>query len=68
LALPDDHYVSDVTELTPALAATYATVTSRTVSRDLNAIQASGLVERTNEGVRARTEIMNAFLPLRAVP
>jgi Fic family protein len=54
-------------ELTPRLAAAYAGKTPRTLSRDVNTLVEMGLVERTNGGVRARREVILAFLPLTAV-
>jgi Fic family protein len=50
-------------ELSPRVAAAYATKTEMTRTRDLNALQKMGLVERTKDGWRARREIVLAFLP-----
>ncbi len=54
-----------IVELTPRLAKAYAGKTPKTVQRDLNAIADMGLVERNGRKVRARREIILAFLPLR---
>lgn len=51
--------------LTPLLARAYASKSAKTVSRDLNALVARGLIDRTRARVRARREIILAFLPLR---
>ena len=44
----------------------YRGKTSKTISRDINALESMGLVEkRRGRGVRPRIEIMAAFLPPR---
>lgn len=58
--------VSRVAQLTPQLAAAYARKTERTLQRDLNDIFATGLIERTHGKVRAKREMILAFLPARA--
>lgn len=65
LALPADDFVprAELTELTPALARAYATKKSKTVTRDLNALEEMGLIERDATGIRARREIMLSFMP-----
>ncbi|NLH47410.1 MAG: Fic family protein [Myxococcales bacterium] len=57
--------LSKIPHLTPELAATYATKTRKTVSRDVNTAVELGLLEKTADGVRARTETILAFLPAR---
>ena len=57
--------VGKVTELTPRLAKAYAGKTSKTVQRDLNALVEMGLIARDGRKVRARREVILAFLPLR---
>lgn len=57
--------VHDVTELSPKLAKAYANKTSKTVQRDLNLLVDVGLVVREAKRVRARRELILAFLPLR---
>lgn len=54
---------SRITSLTPALAAAYAGRQSKTVTRDLNAIVATGLVRRVSGGIVARREMMFGFTP-----
>lgn len=58
--------VSSISELTPGLAKAYARLTPKAIQRDLNDIQRTGLVERTHGKVRAKREIILAFLPARA--
>jgi Fic family protein len=55
----------DLTDLTPGLARRYAGTSDRTLSRDLNALLDQGLMERMEDGYRARLEIVLAFLPPR---
>jgi len=57
--------VAKIRELTPRLAKAYAVKTPKTLQRDLGALGKLDLVERTPEGVRAKREIMLAFLPWR---
>lgn len=59
-----------VSDMTPRLAKAYVARTSRTLLRDLKELEQAGLIERTAEGVRAKREIILAFLPWRkqAVP
>lgn len=65
LALPSDEFVprSQLTALTPRLAEAYATKKSKTVTRDLNALEEKELIERGPKGIRARREVMLSFLP-----
>ena len=58
--------VSRLARLNPQLAAAYTLKTERTLQRDLNEIHATGLIERTHGKVRAKREIILAFLPARA--
>lgn len=57
-----------ITEMTPRLAKAYAGKTSKTVQRDLNALVELGLIARDGRKVRARREVILAFLPLRRRP
>jgi Fic family protein len=57
--------VGKITELTPRLAKTYAGISAKTLQRDLAAVEEMELVERKPEGVRARRELILAFLPWR---
>ena len=49
--------------LSPAVASAYARVSDRTLSRDITDLEESGLIERTQSGIRARKEIVLGFLP-----
>jgi Fic family protein len=64
---PSDQPVpaTEIRRLTPGLAEAYASKTSKTISRDLNALIKMGLIERVQGSYRARTETILAFLPLR---
>ena len=57
--------VGKITELTPRLARTYAGISAKTLQRDLAAVEELGLIERKPEGVRAKRELILAFLPWR---
>jgi Fic family protein len=65
LALPSDEFVlrAKLSTLTPELAQAYASKKSKTVTRDLNALERLDLIERTSKGIRARREVMLSFLP-----
>lgn len=56
--------VGEVADLTPRLAKAYAVKTTKTVQRDLNTLAAMGLIVRAGRRVRARREVILAFLPL----
>ena len=51
--------------LTTRLAKAYATRTTKTLARDVNSLVKLGLAERVGGKVRARTEVIQAFLPVR---
>ncbi len=57
--------VAQITDLTPRLAKTYAGVSAKTLQRDLAAAEKLGLLERKTQGVRAKRELILAFLPWR---
>jgi Fic family protein len=57
--------VANIPKLDPRLAAVYATRTRMVINRDLSELKAMGLVERSPAGVRARKELVEAFLPFR---
>jgi len=57
--------VGKISELTPRLAKAYAGISAKTLQRDLAAVEELGLVERKAEGVRAKRELILAFLPWR---
>ncbi|MCC6156670.1 MAG: Fic family protein [Deltaproteobacteria bacterium] len=57
---------SEVPLISARVAAEYAKTSGKTLSRDLNALEKMGLIEKTRLGVRARKETILAFLPFRA--
>jgi Fic family protein len=58
--------VAELPALSKRLAEAYAGRTGKTLSRDVNALVQMELLERSKQGVRARKEIIMAFLPARA--
>ena len=54
---------SEVRRLTPELAEAYATKTAKTLSRDVNELEALGLLEKNKDGIRATNEQILSFLP-----
>ena len=52
-----------IPQLSPKLAATYAQLTERTLRRDLQDLLRLGLLEEGAVGLRARKELLYAFLP-----
>ncbi len=65
LALPPDQFVprANISTMTPQLAEAYANKKSKTVTRDLNALDKLELIERGPKGIRARREVMLSFMP-----
>lgn len=59
----DEIPISRVRHISPRLAEAYVGKTERTLSRDLDYLEELGLVERAHQGVRARLEAIEAFLP-----
>jgi len=57
--------VSELPALSPRLAGGYAQKSAKTITRDVNALVKSGLIELAGGRVRARREIILAFLPPR---
>ncbi|MFZ0611292.1 MAG: hypothetical protein WAM73_03555 [Desulfobacterales bacterium] len=55
--------ISKIPEISTRMAAAYAQKTRKTMVRDVNKLMKMGLMERTKEGVRAKREIILAFLP-----
>lgn len=55
--------VAEIVDLSPWLARTYGNKDRRMLNRDLEFLKAKGWVEDTPEGLRARTEILSAFVP-----
>jgi Fic family protein len=62
---PDWVPVSAIREVSPRLAGAYAKMTQKAISRDLKILESMGLIERSPEGVRAKREMILAFLPAR---
>lgn len=59
--------ISDIMEMTPRLAREYAGKTDKTLTRDINAlVEMKLLVRSAGRRVRAKREIISAFLPWRA--
>lgn len=57
--------VNRIPLLTPELAREYPPQAYRTLLRDIEAMEEMGLIERTKEGIRAKREVILAFLPWR---
>jgi Fic family protein len=57
--------IGKLTELTPRLAKAYATKTSKTLQRDLAELDRLGLIERNVRSVRAKKEVIIAYMPWR---
>jgi Fic family protein len=64
-AQPEWVQVGEIADLTPRLAKAYATKTSKTMQRDLNHLETLGMIVRDGRKVRARRELIFAFLPLK---
>lgn len=60
--------VGKIADLTPRLARHYAGKSTKTLQRDLADVEELKLIERTAAGVRARREVILAFLPWRRNP
>lgn len=57
--------LSRIPEISPRLAAAYATKTRKTLSRDINKLRSMELVKVTKKGIQANCDIILAFLPSR---
>ena len=55
---------SELRALTPRIAEEYAGKTSKTLTRDINALLRLNLIERTSKGIIANKKMILAFLPL----
>jgi Fic family protein len=66
LALTEPTQRSRLTQLSPAVAKLYATASQKTLTRDLHAVEALGLVVRDGESFRPKRESLLSFLPLQA--
>lgn len=58
---------ANVPDISAVLAREYASKTNKTLSRDINAVARMGLVDCAGRNVRAKKELILAFLPRRAV-
>jgi Fic family protein len=56
---------SKIREVSARVTTEYAGKEAKTVSRDLNALEAKGLIERVGNSYRANRDIIRAFLPLK---
>lgn len=56
---------TEIRELSPRLAREYSHKTDKTLQRDLGTLEKLGLVERGQNGIRAKREVILAFLPWR---
>lgn len=67
LALPRDRVLTakDVMELTPAIARDYATLSGKTVQRDLETLVAMGLASRSERGYAAGADVLRQQVPVR---
>lgn len=60
---------ADIKEISPHMMRLYAPRSAKTLQRDLDELRRMGLVEATGDGRwRARTEIIEAFMPARRRP
>ena len=57
--------ISNIPEISIRMAAAYVKKTRKTMVRDVNKLIDLGLMERKKDGVRAKREIILAFLPSR---
>ena len=57
---------TEIAELTPRLAAAYARLTDRALSRDLNVLINMGLIRRLGDLYLANKEVIMSFLPVQA--
>ena len=57
---------SKLSEVSPRVAAAYALKTSKTLSRDVNALLQMGLLVEEQGGFQARKDLILAFLPPKA--
>lgn len=69
LALPRGRVltVKDVTELTPAIARDYATLSEKTVQRDLETLVMMGIARREEAGYAADADVLRQQVPVRRV-
>jgi len=58
--------ISKLADISPRVRDDYRNLTSKTLERDVDKLKDMGLVEKTGDGVRARFEILRAFLARQA--
>lgn len=59
--------ISKISEISPRLAKTYSNK-PRAIFYDIKNLERLGLIERNKKGIRAKKEVILAFLPMRAGP
>lgn len=59
--------ISKIPEISIRMATAYAKKTRKTMVRDVNKLINMGLMERTKDGIRAKREIILAFLPAKKI-
>lgn len=59
--------VAKIPEISPHIAAAYAGKTKKTLVRDLGVLRKMQLIEEKEKGVRAKRELVFAFLPRKAI-
>ncbi len=60
----DDHVIpSKARHISPIIAEAYASLTEKTLTRDINALIGLGLIVKTSKGLIANKNLMRAFLP-----
>jgi len=57
--------MSSISKLNPRMAAVYSSKSRMLLNRDLKALESMGLIERLANGSRAKSELVEAFLPFR---
>ncbi len=67
LAMPVDRVVTkpELRHLTPELAELYAGKTTKTLTRDVNALLATGLIGRSGRGYQTNDHVILGFMPTR---
>lgn len=55
--------ISEVRHISPRIAEEYANKTQKTIKRDINKLSQMELIVKSEEGIRAKKEIMLAFIP-----
>lgn len=55
--------LSEVRHVSPIIAEFYATKTDKALKRDINALKEMDLIEKSAKGIRAKQEVILAFMP-----